>query len=404
MIDELSLGLAPVIVEQLLPVLRRLADEGTTIILVDQSVNVALTVAETAYFMEKGEIRFHGPTAELLERPDVLRSVYLEGAAAAVGAASSAGPGDSGDGADAAAGASEPDDAATGASEPDAAAGALGAARVGNGDETGPRLETVDLSRSFGGIRAVDGVSLQVAPREILGLIGPNGAGKTTFFDLVAGFTDADDGQVLLGGGDVTNAPPHVRARRGLGRSFQDARLFPSLTVEEALAVSLEGTVAVRSALAAMLYLPNVYDSEQRIVTRVDELVELLGLGAFRAKFLRELSTGSRRIVDLACVVAHSPSVVLLDEPSSGIAQRESEALVPVLLRIRDELGASVLVIEHDMPLVTAVADRLVALDQGAVIAEGTIDEVLHHPDVVASYLGTNEDVIARSGDRAGGG
>ena len=241
-----------------------------------------------------------------------------------------------------------------------------------------------------------------MAPGEIVGLIGPNGAGKTTLFDVITGFTAPDDGRVLLAGHDVTSLAPHQRARRGLGRSFQDARLFPSLTVEEAIAVALEGSVAVRSAAAAALYLPNVYDSELAVRKRVDELIDLLGIESFRAKFLRELSTGSRRIVDLACVVGHAPKVVLLDEPSSGIAQRETEALGPVLVSIRDELGASVLVIEHDMPLVTAVADRMVALDQGAVIADGSIDEVLHHPEVVASYLGTNEDVIARSGDRAG--
>ncbi|MDZ7731746.1 MAG: hypothetical protein U5R31_00335 [Acidimicrobiia bacterium] len=118
---------------------------------------------------------------------------------------------------------------------------------------------------------------------------------------------------------------------------------------------------------------------------------------------MRELSTGSRRIVDLACIVAHRPSVVLLDEPSSGIAQRETEALGPMILRLRDKLGASVLVIEHDMPLVTAVADRLVALDQGRVVTEGDPRDVLHHPEVVASYLGSTEEVIARSGARGGG-
>jgi branched-chain amino acid transport system ATP-binding protein len=261
-------------------------------------------------------------------------------------------------------------------------------------------LRTIGLGRSFGGIRAVDDVHLEVAPGEIIGLIGPNGAGKTTFFDVVSGFTPEDEGRVLLEGRDITGLAPFRRARLGLGRSFQDARLFPSLTVEEAMAVALEQQIEVRSALAAMLYLPTVHDAEEKVRLRVDELVELLGLGAFRHKFLRELSTGSRRIVDLACVVAHAPKVVLLDEPSSGIAQRETEALAPVLRRIRDELGAALLVIEHDMPLVSAIADRIVALDQGAVIADGTADHVLHHPDVVASYLGTNEDVIARSGER----
>ncbi len=382
MVDELSLGLAPVIVEQLLPVLRRLADEGTTIILVDQSVNVALTVAETAYFMEKGEIRFHGPTAELLDRPDVLRSVFLEGAGAAVETRAGTRP--------------PPTDLTTTTHAPAATTVSV------DHDPADVVLETVELTRSFGGIVAVDQVNLSVAPGEILGLIGPNGAGKTTLFDLIAGFTNPDSGRVLLDGRDITNASPHGRARVGLGRSFQDARLFPSLTVEEAMAVALEMKIEVRSAVAAMLYLPNVHDAEEKVRHRVDELIELLGLESFRSKFLRELSTGSRRIVDLACVVAHSPAVVLLDEPSSGIAQRETEALAPVLLRIREHLGASILVIEHDMPLVSAIADRIVALDQGAVVTVGTADEVLHHPEVIASYLGTNEDVIARSGDRHG--
>ncbi|MEQ8839358.1 MAG: MFS transporter [Acidimicrobiales bacterium] len=383
MVDELSLGLAPVIVEQLLPVLRQLADEGVTIILVDQSVNVALTIAETAYFMEKGEIRFHGPTAELLDRPDVLRSVFLEGAGAAV---------------DPAAHAALSKVRPAKVVQPEVERAEVERATF-DADEP-PILETVDLMKRFGGIRAVDDVVLRVRPGEIIGLIGPNGAGKTTLFDVVSGFTPADGGRVFLDGRDITGLAPFQRARLGLGRSFQDARLFPSLTVAEAMAVALEQEIEVRSTLAAMFYLPNVHDAEEKVRLRVDDLIEILGLGAFRHKFLRELSTGSRRIVDLACVVAHAPRVVLLDEPSSGIAQRETEALAPVLTRIRDDLGAAMLVIEHDMPLVSAVADRIIALDQGAVIADGTAEQVLNHPDVVASYLGTNEDVIARSGER----
>jgi branched-chain amino acid transport system ATP-binding protein len=374
MIDELSLGLAPVVVEQLLGVVRELRDAGTTIILVEQSVNVALTVASTAYFMEKGEIRFHGPTSELLERPDVLRSVFLEGAAAAAEV-------QSGDGQQ------QEDEAAAPSHATDVVAG-----------DGPPALEIRGLSRAFGGIRALDAVDLAVAPGEIVGIIGPNGAGKTTLFDVVSGFTPAEGGAVVLGGTDITHLSPQGRARRGLGRSFQDARLFPALTVEEAIAVALEREVEVGDPLSAALHLPTVFDSEEKVRARVDELIDLLGLGAFRSKFVRELSTGSRRIVDLACVVAHRPTVVLLDEPSSGIAQRETEALGPLLRRIRDGLGAALLVIEHDMPLVTAVSDRLVAMDQGRVIAAGPSEAVLHHPDVVASYLGTDESVIARSG------
>jgi ABC-type branched-subunit amino acid transport system ATPase component len=169
------------------------------------------------------------------------------------------------------------------------------------------------------------------------------------------------------------------------------------MTVEQCLAVALERWITVRDPVQAALHLPTVFDAEAKVARRVDELIELLGLDAFRSKFVRELSTGSRRIVDIACLVAHRPTVILLDEPSSGIAQRETEALGPVLRRIRDQLGASLVVIEHDMPLVTAVSDRLVALDQGRLVTEGPPPEVLGHPHVVASYLGTSDAVINRS-------
>jgi branched-chain amino acid transport system ATP-binding protein len=207
---------------------------------------------------------------------------------------------------------------------------------------------------------------------------------------------------VLLGGNDIGSLAPNGRATRGLGRSFQDAKLFPGLTVEETIKVSLDRWTEVRDPFNAALHLPAAFDSEDKVQRRVDELIELLGLEAFRTKFVRELSTGSRRIVDLACIVAHRPTVVLLDEPSSGIAQKETEALGPMILRIRERLGASLIVIEHDMPLITSVSDRMLALDQGRVVTEGSSDDVLHHPEVVASYLGNTDEVIARSGAVAG--
>ncbi len=389
LIDELSLGLAPVVVEQLLPMVAAIREQGTTVILVEQSVNLALTIAETAYFMEKGEIRFHGPTAELLERPDILRSVFLEGAATVVASEP----------------ASESESAPVPASAPEPHGAPVDAVAAVPGPPDGDRLasdgfalEVVEVRVRFGGIQAVGGVSLAAAPGEIVGIIGPNGAGKTTLFDLISGFTRADAGRVVLGGVELTGRSPDQRARLGLGRSFQDARLFPALTVEETIAVALDRWVSVRDPLNPALHLPAAFDSEQAVAQRVAELVELLNLGSFRTKFVHELSTGSRRVVDLACVVAHHPSVVLLDEPSSGIAQRESEALAPLLLRLRAELGATLIVIEHDMPLVTSVADRLIALDQGLVVADGAPDAVLHDPVVVSSYLGDNAAVIARSG------
>ena len=393
MIDELSLGLAPSVVGQLLEIVRELKAAGTTIILVEQSVNVALTVAETAYFMEKGEIRFHGPTAELLERPDVLRSVFLEGAGTH-------------------------DDAVSAA--PALGAVAAVARPTTNGDSSpngevhtrteipvdDRRLEVRGVSKRFGGITALSDVELAVAGGEIVGFLGPNGAGKTTLFDVISGFTPQESGTIMLRDTqgdvhDISRAPAQLRAALGLGRSFQDGRLFPALTVRETIAVALECTVDVKDPIAAALHLPAVVDSEAAVEDRVEELIELMGLGAFRDKFVHELSTGSRRIVDLACILAHQPTVLLLDEPSSGIAQREAEALGPLLLRIRDSLGASILIIEHDLPLLTSVADRLVAMELGEVIAEGDPNEVVHDPRVVASYLGTDEAAISRSG--AGG-
>jgi branched-chain amino acid transport system ATP-binding protein len=240
----------------------------------------------------------------------------------------------------------------------------------------------------------VSEVSFDVAPGEVLGLIGPNGAGKTTLLDLVSGFLRADTGRVVLGGVDVTELPPHRRAAAGLGRSFQDSRLFPSLTVEDTLLVALERWLDVRDPFNAALRMPVFIDSEVAARPRVDDL---LGLEAFRSKFIGELSTGSRRVVDLGCVLAHGPSVVLLDEPSSGIAQREAEALGPLLLRIRDALQASIVVIEHDMNLISSVSDRLLALDQGQFVTEGPPAEVLAHPDVITSYLGGDAAVIGRS-------
>jgi branched-chain amino acid transport system ATP-binding protein len=142
------------------------------------------------------------------------------------------------------------------------------------------------------------------------------------------------------------------------------------------------------------------YESEQQVAARVDELIELMALGDYRHAFVRELSTGTRRVVDLACLVAHRPAVILLDEPSSGIAQKEVEALAPVVRRLRDEMGASLVIIEHDIPFVSSVSDRLLALDQGRIIASGSPSDVLAHPDVVESYLGTSGAAIVRSGER----
>ncbi|HEX2849408.1 MAG TPA: ATP-binding cassette domain-containing protein [Acidimicrobiales bacterium] len=375
MIDELSLGLAPAIVGQLIDVVHRIHAEGTTIIVVEQSINVALTLAERAIFMEKGEVRFEGRTQDLLERPDILRSVFIAGASTG------------------------PDETSPAAREAEQAP-AVVERRPAPGPDAEVVLETRDVVKRFGGITAVDNVSLQLREGEILGLIGQNGAGKTTLFDCISGFLPIDGGQILLKGYDITDWEPHERARSRLGRSFQEARLYPSLTVAETVAVSLERHLANRDIAASALGLPASYESELAAWARVEELIGLMGLGAFRDKLVGELSTGSRRIVELACILAQDPAVLLLDEPSGGVAQRETEALGPLLQRVQEYTGCSILVIEHDMPLLSSICDRMIALELGGIIAQGTPAEVLEHPRVIESYLGTNEAAINRSGAR----
>jgi len=391
MIDELSLGLAPAIVGQLVQIVRAIHDQGTTIVLVEQSVNVALTLAQRAVFMEKGEVRFSGATADLLGRGDILRSVFLEGAATAIGHPELA------DGAVASvpAPATRSRRRANGASPAEAKAGAL---EPWAAPDTPVVLGLDSVVVRFGGVRAVDEVTFDLHQGEVLGLIGPNGAGKTTVFDAISGFVRPERGHIRFLGNDVTDRSPNHRAMAGLGRSFQDARLFPTLTVAENIAVALERHLDVRDPIAAALMLPAVTDVETEVAWEVQELIELLGLGAFRSKFVSELSTGSRRIVDLAMAIAHRPSVLILDEPSSGIAQRETEALGPLLLRIKQEVGCALLVIEHDMPLITSVSDTMLALELGRVIAMGSPHDVVNHPEVVASYLGTDQAAINRSG------
>jgi ABC-type branched-subunit amino acid transport system ATPase component/ABC-type branched-subunit amino acid transport system permease subunit len=357
LIDELSLGLSPTVLTHLRERLRALRAAGTTIVLVEQSVDLALELADRAYFLEKGAVRFAGPARRLLEHPELVRAVFL-------------GP-------------------------PTGASASHPVARQPR-EAHEPRLEVVGLRRQFGGVTALDDVSFTIDAGEIVGVLGPNGAGKTTLFDVISGFVAPDAGRIVLHEGaphegvlhDLTALAPHTRARLGLGRSFQDGRLFPALTVRETVAVARERAVRVRDPIAAALHLPMVTRSEAAVRARVDELLDLLRLGAFADKFVHELSTGTRRIVDLACVLAHEPTLLLLDEPSSGIAQREAEQLAPVLRDVRDSLSATLVVIEHDLTLLTAVSDRLLALDRGRLIASGPPSEVLEDPAVVGAYLG----------------
>lgn len=392
LVDELSLGLAPTVVGELLRVVRQLAASGVAVVLVEQSVTVAAAIADEAVFLERGRVRFRGDPAALADRHDLVRAVFLGG---------SGGPSLPAGGAPA---------GGAGPASPDGPPG-TDAAPARNGHRTGrpaepaasgPALQVVGLCRRYGGVTAVDDVTVTVAPGEIVGLIGANGAGKTTVLDMVSGFLRPDRGRVLLGGRDVTTMAPASRARLGLGRVFQDARLFPSLPVAQALATALERQVEVPDPFLSLWWTADVRFSEEALARQVDELVAAAGLQGCRHRMVSQLSTGMRRVVELACAAAHRPDVLLLDEPSAGLAQRESEALADRLLGLRDATGVAMVVVEHDVPLLAAVADRLVCLHLGRVIAEGPPQDVLASPAVLDAYLGTEAVAARRSAPLAG--
>jgi branched-chain amino acid transport system ATP-binding protein len=363
-IDELSLGLAPTVIESLLGIVKGIHEQGTAVILVEQSINLALRLCDRAIFMEKGQVVFSGSTADLLDRQDIVRAVLLGGA-----------------------GETPPPTAAS-----PTRATVNGSARVERAD-TSPEVRPVVLSarglhQRFGGVVAVDQVDLELYQGETLGLIGPNGAGKTTVFELLSGERRSERGQITMGGVDITSWPAYRRAEHGLGRSFQAARLWPGLTVHESVVMAISHHTRSPGAVAAMLCLPAVRRSERRLRAAADDILEPLGLLPFSDQLTSDLSTGVRRILELGVIIATGPSIVLLDEPSAGLAQAETEAMAPVLLETKQRLACSMMLIEHDMGLLRQLADRAIALDTGAVVTTGTPEDVLNHPHVIESYLG----------------
>jgi ABC-type branched-subunit amino acid transport system ATPase component/ABC-type branched-subunit amino acid transport system permease subunit len=259
-------------------------------------------------------------------------------------------------------------------------------------------LRADGLTKRYGGLTAVDHACLEVRSGEVLGLIGPNGAGKTTLFECLSGFVKVDAGSIVFADRDVTRWSPERRASAGLIRSFQDSALFATMTVLETVLVAAERARPTGVA-ESVLGLPG---RERLRRERARELCALLGLDRYRHTQVGQLSTGTRRIAELACLVSLEPTLLLLDEPSSGVAQREVEALGDVLLQVKRHLGTTLVVIEHDIPLLASISDRMVAMETGRVLVTGTPDEVLRDPDVVESYLGGDPTAVHRS-DNAGG-
>jgi branched-chain amino acid transport system ATP-binding protein len=244
-----------------------------------------------------------------------------------------------------------------------------------------------DLGVSFGGIRAVDGVSFEVEAGQVFTIIGPNGAGKTTIFNLISRIYDPSDGRLVFRDEDITRVAPHEIARRGIARTFQNIELFEHASVLQNLLLGRHAHARPR-LLEEILFLPAVRARERAHREAAEKVIDFLELQAYRDSLVVNLPYGVRKVVEMGRALCTEPALLLLDEPSSGLSVEETEDMAFWIQDIRSLLGITVLMVEHDMSLVGAVSDRVLALNYGRVVACGTSREVQEHPDVVKAYLG----------------
>ena len=244
-----------------------------------------------------------------------------------------------------------------------------------------------DLVINFGGVRALDGVSFDVEPGQVFTIIGPNGAGKTTIFNVISRIYDPTLGRLIFDGEDITAVPPHEIARRGIARTFQNIELFEHASVLQNL---LLGRHAHKRSgfVEEMLFLPRVRALEIEHRDAVEQVIDFLDLQPHRDSLVVNLSYGVRKVVEMARALCTRPKLLLLDEPSSGLSVEETEDMAFWIQDITRLLGITVLMVEHDMSLVAAVSDRVLALNYGRAIALGTAREVQEHPEVIKAYLG----------------